>query len=208
MPPRLGDLCSMHQQATFAQRGLHIGDTQGIGRRTMLDREGSSNPRDLAAQRCGWDHAGNLPGLAFRLTGRKDWAEDLTQDVCLALPAKLRGFRGEARFTTWLWRVVVNSVHDRRRREAVRARAADGWGDREIDRQAEIAEEGEAMEWLRAAMAALPEDLRDTLALTLEGEMTHAEAAAVLGLSEGTVSWRLSEVRRRLRAMREEELRA
>jgi RNA polymerase sigma-70 factor (ECF subfamily) len=103
---------------------------------------------------------------------------------------------------------VVNAVHDRRRREAVRVRVADGWGDREIDRQAEIAEEAEAMGWLRAAMAGLPEELRDTLALTLDGEMTHAEAAAVLGLSEGTVSWRLSEVRRRLRAMREEELRA
>jgi RNA polymerase sigma-70 factor (ECF subfamily) len=153
-------------------------------------------------------HYDGMFRLAFRLTGRKDWAEDLTQDVCLALPMKLRGFRAEARFTTWLWRVVVNAVHDRRRREAVRARAADGWGDREIGRRAEIAEEGEAMAWLRAAMAVLPEDLRDTLALTLDEEMTHAEAAAVLGLSEGTVSWRLSEVRRRLRAMREEELRA
>jgi RNA polymerase sigma-70 factor (ECF subfamily) len=153
-------------------------------------------------------HYDSVFRLAFRLTGRRDWAEDLTQDVCVALPGKLRGFRGEARFTTWLWRVVVNAVHDRRRREAVRAKAADGWGDREIDRQAEIAEEAEAIGWLRAAMAGLPEELRDTLALTLDGEMTHAEAAAVLGLSEGTVSWRLSEVRRRLRAMKQEELRA
>ena len=56
-------------------------------------------------------------------------------------------------------------------------------------------------------MGALPDELRDTAALVLGDEMTHAEAAVVLGISEGTVSWRLSEIRKRLRAKREEELR-
>ncbi len=146
--------------------------------------------------------------LAFRLTGRRDAAEDLTQDICAALATRLGHYRGEARFTTWLYRVTVNAAHDRRRRAATRARAADGWGDWELSRQAEAAETRDAMDWLARAMEALPEDLRDTLALTLEDEMTHAEAAAVLGISEGTVSWRMSEVRRRLRAMNEEERRA
>lgn len=146
--------------------------------------------------------------LSFRLTGRREVAEDLTQDVCAALPAKLAGFRGEARFTTWLYRVTVNAAHDRRRRAAARARAADGWGDWEIARRSDAAETAAATDWLATAMAALPEDLRDTVALILDGEMTHAEAGAVLGISEGTVSWRLSEVRRRLRALKDEELRA
>ena len=57
-------------------------------------------------------------------------------------------------------------------------------------------------------MSALPEDLRDTAALTMGDEMTHAEAAEALGISEGTVSWRLSEIRKRLKAMRDEELSA
>ena len=55
-------------------------------------------------------------------------------------------------------------------------------------------------------MTALPEQLRETAALTLGDEMTHAEAAQVLGVSEGTISWRLSEIRKRLRAVRQEEL--
>ena len=62
----------------------------------------------------------------------------------------------------------------------------------------------EAGEWLQAAMGRLNTDLRDTLALVLD-EMTHAEAAEILGISEGTVSWRMSEARKALRAMRQEE---
>ncbi len=139
--------------------------------------------------------------LAFSLTGRRAEAEDLTQDICAALPAKLRGWRGEARFTTWLYRVTVNAAHDRRRRAATHARAALGWGDWEVDRQAQMQAEAEARDWLAQAMAMLPDDLRDTVALTLGEEMTQSAAAEVLGISEGTVAWRMSEVKKRLRAM-------
>ena len=48
---------------------------------------------------------------------------------------------------------------------------------------------------------------RDTLALVLD-DMTHREAGEVLGVSEGTVSWRISEARKRLRAIRETEERS
>mgnify|MGYP000613283688 CR=1 FL=1 len=54
-------------------------------------------------------------------------------------------------------------------------------------------------------MPALPEELRDTMALILEDEVTHGAAAEVLGVSEGTISWRVSEVKKRLRAMKEAE---
>jgi RNA polymerase sigma-70 factor (ECF subfamily) len=142
--------------------------------------------------------------LCFRLTGTRTEAEDLTQDICAALPAKIAAFRGEARFTTWLYRIVVNASHDRRRRSAAHARAADGWGEIEIARRAEAAEAAEAIDWLTAAMRALPHELRDTVALVLD-DVTHADAAEVLGVSEGTVSWRVSEVKKRLRALKEAE---
>ena len=146
-------------------------------------------------------HYDRLFRLAFSLTGRRAEAEDLTQDICAALPAKLAGFRGQSRFTTWLYRVTVNAAHDRRRRAATHMKAASGWGDWEIDRQAAMTEEAEAQGWLMQAMATLPPDLRDTVALTLGEEMSQAEAAQVLGISEGTVAWRMSEVKKKLRAM-------
>ena len=89
---------------------------------------------------------------------------------------------------------------------ATRARAADGWGDWELNRRAADAEAADGLSWLQAAMTALPQDLRDTAALTMGEEMTHAEAADVLGVSEGTVSWRLSEIRKRLKEMHEREM--
>jgi RNA polymerase sigma-70 factor (ECF subfamily) len=150
-------------------------------------------------------HYERILGLAFRLTGNRAEAEDLTQDICAALPVKLTQFRAEARFTTWIYRIVVNASHDLRRRKATRARAADGWGDWEIARQDEIAEARAAQDWLVQAMARLSPELRDTVALVLGEDLTQAEAGAVLGISEGTVAWRMSEVKKRLRAMAAEE---
>ena len=150
-------------------------------------------------------HYDRIFALAFRLFARRADAEDLTQDICAALPAKLAGWRGDARFTTWLYRVVVNACHDARRRLATRAKAANGWGDWEKSRRAEAREAAEAQDWLQTAMARLGDDLRDTLALTLGEELTQAEAAEVLGVSEGTIAWRMSEVKKKLRAMAAEE---
>lgn len=146
-------------------------------------------------------HYDRIFGLSFRLTGNRAEAEDLTQDICAALPIKLRSWRAEARFTTWLYRVTVNACHDQRRRSASRAKASNGWGDWELARQDEIGVEREAMDWLTTAMSRLPPELRDTVALILGEEMTQGEAAAVLGLSEGTIAWRMSEVKKKLRAM-------
>ncbi|MEO8242048.1 MAG: RNA polymerase sigma factor [bacterium] len=152
-------------------------------------------------------HYDRIYGLAYRLTGQRAEAQDLTQDICAALPAKLAQWRGEARFTTWLYRIVVNATHDQRRRHATRARAADGWGDWELARQDEMATQAEALDWLTGAMQRLTPELRDTVALVLGEELTQSQAGEVLGISEGTVAWRMSEVKKRLRAMAAEEAR-
>ena len=149
-------------------------------------------------------HYDRLFAFCFRLTGRRDEAEDLCQDICLALPSKLRSYQRRAKVTTWLYRVAVNAAHDRRRRNAARAKASTGWGDWEVARAAETIQTAAEIEWLTQAMARLSEDQRDTLALVLD-DLTHAEAAEILGVSDGTISWRVSEAKKRLRAMRAEE---
>ncbi len=145
-------------------------------------------------------------GLAFKLSGNRAEAEDLVQDVCAALPAKLSNFRGDARVTTWLYRIVVNAARDRHRRRTTHAKAASGWGDWEVSRRAAEVEAQERTDWLRLAMDTLtPPELRETLVLVLEG-LNHAQVAEILGVSEGTISWRMSEAKKKLKAMKEAEL--
>lgn len=142
--------------------------------------------------------------LCFRLTGSAADAEDLTQDVCAALPAKLQSYRGDAAITTWLYRLCVNAAHDRRRRTATHAKAATGWGDWELNRRAADEETADAVDWLTSAMRALPDDLRDTLALVLD-DMTHAQAGEILNVSEGTISWRISQAKKQLALLHKED---
>ena len=149
-------------------------------------------------------HYDRLFAFCFRLTGQRAEAEDLTQDICAALPAKLGSYQRRAKVTTWLYRVAVNAAHDRRRKRATYTKATSGWGDWEIARKAEQSETTEALDWLTAAMNQLTDDLRDTLALVLD-DMTHSQAAEILGVSEGTISWRISEAKKALRAIKEKE---
>ena len=67
--------------------------------------------------------------LAFRMLGSEADADDLAQDICAVLPYKLRSFRSDANFTTWLYRIVVNAVTDRFRKQATHRRVLAGWGD-------------------------------------------------------------------------------
>ena len=79
-------------------------------------------------------HYDRLFALCFRLTGRRSEAEDLCQDICLSLPARLSSFAGQSKVTTWLYRVAVNAAHDRRRKAARYQKATEGWGDWELNR--------------------------------------------------------------------------
>ena len=145
-----------------------------------------------------------LFALCFRLMGSTAEAEDLCQDICVALPGKLGSYRGQAKVTTWLYRVTVNAATDRRRRQASYGRATEGWGDWEVDRQKTVSEAAANLDWLHAALAQLSPTLRDTLALVLD-DLTQAEVAEILGTSEGTIAWRVSEAKVQLKKIKARE---
>lgn len=143
--------------------------------------------------------------LGYRMLGSQSLAEELAQDVCCALPVKLGSFRGDAKFTTWLYRVSINAAKDRLRKQKTRHTAQRGWGDMFEMQQHDTNEAAKDRAWLAQAMKTLPIDLRETLVLTLAEDMSHAEASEVLGVPTGTISWRISEAKKHLRALAQAE---
>ncbi|MGI9463887.1 MAG: RNA polymerase sigma factor, partial [Aestuariivirgaceae bacterium] len=65
-------------------------------------------------------HYDRIYRLAYRFFGSREDAEDVAQDICLALPKKLKTFAGKARFTTWIHQVVINACRDQLRRHQSR----------------------------------------------------------------------------------------
>ena len=128
-------------------------------------------------------------------------AEDLAQEVCIGLVTRLASFRGGSRFTTWLYRVVVNAALDAMRRDGTRQRSERAYAEASALAHADDAARAEQEAWLRQALRNLPGELRTTVILVLDEGLRHVEAGAVLGVSEATVSWRMHRVRERLRAL-------
>lgn len=145
-------------------------------------------------------HYDRIHGLAWQLTGTRADADDIAQDVCCILAERLGSFRGEAKFSTWLCGIVFNACRDLRRRRrsfsgfTVRLAVLVGLAPMPDGRDLH-----DAM-WLKSAISRLKPAYRETVVLVVGQQLTHAEAAAILGISESTVAWRMHEVRRILAA--------
>lgn len=139
--------------------------------------------------------------VAFSVLRSKSDAEDITQEIWAALPGKLRHWRGEAKVTSWLHRIALNAAKDSLRRSATRARTTAGFAEMDALSRGAAADTETRLSWLQSALETLSEDLRATAALTLGEQMNFAEAAEILGIAEGTVAWRMSEIRKRLKTL-------
>lgn len=94
---------------------------------TPVDDPGGDPDDDLIAAAVGGDraafeallrrHYNRIHGLAWQMTGSRADADDIAQDVCCTLVTRIGGFRGEAKFTTWLCGIVFNACRDFRRRQ-------------------------------------------------------------------------------------------
>ena len=141
--------------------------------------------------------------VAFRWCGDRSEAEDIAQDVCVKLVRSIESFDYRSRFETWLYRVTINTAKDRYKagkrfapeaREEFDTAALDSPSATEPERHVALAR---ALDGLNA----LPAKLRDAVMLVYVEDLSHKEAAQVLGCAETTISWRIFKARKKLKAI-------
>jgi RNA polymerase sigma-70 factor (ECF subfamily) len=142
--------------------------------------------------------------LAFRLTGNEDDAKDVVQDAYLRAYKGLRRFRGDAQFTTWLYRITANcsaNLLAKRARSRVEALSDDDLVvdvRPEADPEVRMAGEDDRSR-VSAALSHLPLKLRQVIVLRDIYDLPHGAIATELGISEAAAKVRLHRARRRLR---------
>jgi RNA polymerase sigma-70 factor (ECF subfamily) len=139
--------------------------------------------------------------IACKWCGTVPDAEDVAQDVCVKLASSLRSFDGRSAFTSWLYRVTLNAVRDMQRARSRRGRNADRYAEVAPDAYLPEQEDAAAAKQLWNAVRRLPDQQRDAVLLIYAEGMSHAEAGAIMGCKEATVSWHVHEARKTLRGL-------
>ena len=132
------------------------------------------------------------------MSGSMADAEDLAQETFIHAYQHLDGFRAEARFSSWLYRIAVNQCLNWQKRRQRLDQLHKEWS--EQDREASGTDASQAQR-IQDALQELPPKQRAAVILTTYDGLTHAEAAAALGCSETTVSWRLFAARGKLKRL-------
>jgi RNA polymerase sigma-70 factor, ECF subfamily len=144
-------------------------------------------------------HAGRVYALCLRLTGDARDADERTQDVFVRLWDKLRSFRGDSAFSSWLHRLAVNVVLNEQRTTGRRERRVTTAEDPDNVAGAQHAAPLHLSIDLERAIADLPDGAREVFVLyDIEG-YGHGEIAELVGIAEGTSKAQLFRARRLLR---------
>jgi RNA polymerase sigma-70 factor, ECF subfamily len=136
--------------------------------------------------------------LAIHLVRDPPTAEDVTQEAFLKAYRALPRFRGQAKFSTWLFRITRNCAVD-----AIRRRERE----RRLEREAaeeRLEPDASTRAALGQAIDSLPPNLREPFVLIEVFGLSYAEAASVLGVLRGTLKSRMHRCRRLLMAALEE----
>lgn len=145
-------------------------------------------------------HQSCLYAVALRLTGKPDDAQDVVQDAFLQAWQGLPMFRGDAQFSTWITRIVINRCHNLRRGTRPTEPL---WGDDgapTVPPADAVVIASQRWQAAQAALLDLPFDQRAALVLNTFAGYTHAETGRILGVTESAAKVRVHRARKTLLA--------
>jgi len=150
-----------------------------------------------------------LRAFLYRSTQNEHDALDLAQETFVRIYRHRARYRAGARFSTWMFQIALNLARDHARRQRRRPTAPlDEAPEPTTSRHpGHEATEAEAAAAVRAAIAQLPEDLREAVLLSEFEQLSHAEIAEIAGATPKAIETRLYRAREKLRALLARHLR-
>jgi RNA polymerase sigma-70 factor (ECF subfamily) len=151
-------------------------------------------------------HESRMFAVALRMCANREDAQDCLQDAMIRIYRSIAGFKAQSSFSTWVYRITMNTCLDELRRRKVRGAASldglfeSGWSPSDEDDVPEKhAVASEQRRTLDKAIADLPEDMRAAVVLRDIQGFSYDEIADMLAANIGTVKSRISRGRERLR---------
>jgi RNA polymerase sigma-70 factor (ECF subfamily) len=141
-------------------------------------------------------HYDTIHRFAWKWCGHAANAEDIAQLACIKLAGSLTQFRFQAAFTSWLYRLVISCAQDWQRGQQRHEHEA--LPEDEPAADASRTEDGIYLAQLLEQLDELGEGMRATALLVHAEGLSHAEAGAILGVSESTISWRVHTIRKQM----------
>ena len=162
-------------------------------------------------------HMGIIYNIALRMTANQDDAEDMTQEIMIKIFRSLGSFKGNSKFSTWIYRVAVNTCLDELKKKknkkhlSLDAEISGDDGENQIEIKDDspspekLAEQNELRDMVAAAVKLLSDEHRAVIVLRDIRGMSYSEFAGILGCSDGTVKSRISRARAQLKMILEKE---
>lgn len=151
-------------------------------------------------------HERRMYAVALRICANREDAQDCLQDAMLRIYRSLGSFKGQSSFSTWVYRITMNTCLDElRRRKSRNATSLDnlldnGWSPSDNDNAPEkYAMASEQRRVIDRAIAELPEDMRSAVVLRDVQGFSYDEIAEMLEANIGTIKSRISRGREKLR---------
>ena len=148
---------------------------------------------------------GILAYLIGQLGGNSQQAEEVLQDVMLAVWKGAGSFRGESKVRTWMLGIARYQVLSARRRRKPTPAELGDYIPADEDGPQRVQERNEQRATVRAALRELPEDQQEALELIFFHDLSGPEAADVLGVPPGTVKSRVHRAKNNLRGILQRE---
>lgn len=163
------------------------------------------------------EYMGVIYNVALRMSDNRDDADDMTQEILIKIFRSIASFKGNSKFSTWVYRVAVNTCLDelkKKKNKKYISLDAD-FGNEEGESRIEIrdeapsperrAEQKELREIVASAISKLSDEHKTVIVLRDLRGLSYSEIAEILGCNDGTVKSRINRARAQLKGILEKD---